>query len=64
MEDSKPIDHAQLLITVDDAARRLSLSTRSIWKQIAAQRLPVVKIGRSTRVRVADLEKFIAGEVG
>lgn len=49
------------LLNVREVAARLKLSSRQIFKLASAKRLPApVKVGRSTRWRVADLEAWIA----
>ena len=50
----------QLLVDLDEAARALSLSKRSLQQLVYAGELPSVRIGRSRRVAVADLEAFVA----
>jgi excisionase family DNA binding protein len=47
------------LITLQVAAKRLSLSTRTIRRFIENGDLAFVKIGRSIRIPLADLERFI-----
>ncbi|MDX2186634.1 MAG: helix-turn-helix domain-containing protein [Opitutaceae bacterium] len=48
------------LVTIDEAAKRLSLSKRTILREISAGRFPrPVKIGRSSRVPLADLARYI-----
>ncbi|WP_414664113.1 helix-turn-helix transcriptional regulator [Horticoccus sp. 23ND18S-11] len=49
-----------LLITLKEAAARLSLSTRTLHREIAAGRFPrPVKIGRSTRVPLVALQTYV-----
>lgn len=47
------------LLTVPEAAQLCRLSVRQIWREIKKQRLAVVRIGRSVRIRLDDLERFI-----
>jgi len=49
----------QLLITVDEAARRLSIGRSHIYEQMQRGRLRSVRIGRSRRILERDLEGFI-----
>jgi len=49
------------LLTVKEAARLLACSEAAIRKWVFQRRLPVVKVGRLTRLRQRDLEAFIAG---
>jgi excisionase family DNA binding protein len=50
----------ELLVTLDEAGRRLSLCRRSVQSLIYEGQLPSVKVGRSRRVAVTDLEAFVA----
>lgn len=48
------------LITIADAAERLSLCRSKVYELIAEQKLPTVKIGRARRVSMEDLRTFVA----
>ncbi|MDQ6876272.1 MAG: helix-turn-helix domain-containing protein [Candidatus Dormibacteraeota bacterium] len=50
----------ELLVTLDEAGRRLSLSRRSVQSLIYEGHLASVRVGRSRRVAVVDLEAFVA----
>lgn len=52
---------ATLLLTLDEVARELRCARRSVERQVADDRLPVVHVGRSVRVTRHDLEVFVAG---
>lgn len=47
------------LLTVKQAAELLSCSEAAIRKWLYQRRLPVVKVGRLTRLRVGDLEALV-----
>jgi excisionase family DNA binding protein len=47
------------LLTAADVARILRLSVRSIRRLIAEDELPVIRVGRSVRVRPEDLRSFL-----
>jgi excisionase family DNA binding protein len=47
-------------LTVRATAERLSVCTRTVERLIHSGKLPVVKIGRATRIGESELEKFIA----
>ncbi|MGC4098602.1 MAG: helix-turn-helix domain-containing protein [Nitrospira sp.] len=47
------------LISVKEAAVRLSCSEASIWKWIQDKRLQKVKIGRLTRLKEQDVDAVI-----
>ena len=50
----------QRLLTAADAADRLNLSLRSVRRMIKDGRLPIVRLGRTVRIRPEALEKLIA----
>jgi excisionase family DNA binding protein len=47
------------LITVKQAAERLAVSEAAVRKWLYQRRLRAVKVGRLTRLRVSDLERFV-----
>lgn len=47
------------LLTIEEAADRLSVTPRNIRHQIYLRRLPIVKVGRLVRIDERDLEAFI-----
>ncbi len=56
---------APLLVSIEEAARLLSISTRTVYRLIEDASLPYIKLGRRTLVSVASLENWIADqEVG
>lgn len=55
----RPEDDGQLLITVEEAARRLSIGRSHIYEQLQRGHLRSVKIGRSRRILLRDLETFL-----
>ncbi len=55
---------AELLLTVDAAAERMSTSIRFVRRLIAERRIEFVKLGRHVRIRESALAEFIeAGRV-
>jgi len=46
-------------LTLDGAAAELALSERTIRRAIAAGDLPAYKVGKSVRIRRADLEAWL-----
>jgi excisionase family DNA binding protein len=48
-----------LAVSVTEAARRLSLSVRTVSSLVARKELPIRKIGRRRVICVADLERFL-----
>lgn len=50
----------RLLLCADGVAKVLSLSKRTIWRMVSAGELPApVRIGRASRWRRSDLERFV-----
>ncbi len=47
------------LVTLDEAARRLSCTKAAVRKWVSQGRLAVVKVGRLTRVRARDIAQVI-----
>ena len=47
------------LLTAQQVARRFALSPRSVRRLIDSGDLPVVRIGRSVRIKTAALDAFI-----
>lgn len=48
------------LLRVPEAARRMSLSARTVWRLIYSGELESVKIGRARRVAPDDVAAYIA----
>lgn len=49
----------ELLVDLDEAGRRLSLCRRSVQQLVYDGALPSVKVGRSRRIPVIDLEAYV-----
>lgn len=47
------------LLDVPAMAAYLGCSTRSAWRLISSRIVPVVRVGRLARVRLADLDVYI-----
>lgn len=48
------------LFTVKGAAEYLSLGRSTVYELMAANKLPYVKVGRLRRLRLAELDAFVA----
>jgi excisionase family DNA binding protein len=48
------------LLTVDDIAERLRVSTRTVRRWIDDGTLPVLRLGRAVRIEERDLQFFLA----
>jgi len=51
----------RLLVTVDEAARRLSIGRSHLYEHLQCGTLRSVRIGRSRRIAARDLQAFIEG---
>ena len=49
----------QLLITIEDAARRLGIGRTTLYQQLRRGMLPSVQVGRCRRIAISDLDGFI-----
>jgi excisionase family DNA binding protein len=52
---------ATMLLTVEETATQLRIARRRVFEMIRDGSLPSVKIGRSRRIRSADLAEYVAG---
>ena len=61
MTENHDIDHrGMLLLTYVQAAKRLNISRTTVYLLIAEGKLKPVHIGRSARITVAELSRFVA----
>lgn len=51
-----------ILLSRKDAAKALAISQRHLDSLIYAGALKVIRLGRSVRIRVADIEAFLAAQ--
>jgi excisionase family DNA binding protein len=56
-----PKDSDKLLLSVDEAARLLSIGRSHLYDHLLRGSLRSVRIGRSRRIAARDLEAFIEG---
>ena len=61
MQGSTPTKPA-LLLTPQQAAEALAISPRKLWSMTSAGEIPHVRLGRSVRYPIADLEHWIDGQ--
>jgi len=59
----KKVPPLQLLVTIPEAASMLSIGRTKVTELIAAKSLPTVRIGRSVRIPVASLQKWVEQEI-
>ena len=56
--------HAGELLTIDQAANRISMSARYVRRLIAERRIVFYRLGRTVRIDPADLMAFVtAGRI-
>ena len=58
--NTNPREGSSLLLTPREAAKALAISERKLWGMKASGEIPHVRLGRSVRYPVADLERWIA----
>jgi excisionase family DNA binding protein len=51
------------LVTISDACKGLGISRTTIYAMIAAKKLSVVKVGRRTLIKVAELQELSAPRI-
>lgn len=56
-------DSNELLIDAKEAAKRLKISSRSLWSLTNQRQIPAVRIGRSVRYPVDGLRDWIRDRV-
>jgi excisionase family DNA binding protein len=62
MPGQRPTNITPIAVSPAIAAEAIGVSRASIYNLIARGELTAHKIGRSTRIAVADLERLIGGE--
>jgi excisionase family DNA binding protein len=50
---------SQMLLRAEEAARALGIGRSKLYALVAAGELPVIRIGRSTRIPAAALERWV-----
>jgi len=58
-----PIAQSRLML-VEEVAEYLGISERTVWREVAAERLPCVRIGRSARFDPHDVFRYVARQKG
>ncbi|REJ90645.1 MAG: DNA-binding protein [Planctomycetota bacterium] len=61
MERNIPLTSC-LLLTPPQAAEALAISPRKLWSMTASGEIPHVRLGRSVRYPVDDLQRWIDGQ--
>ncbi len=58
-----PPASSPILVDSREAARLLSISPRTLWQLTKVGEIPSLKIGRSVRYRVADLDNWTQQQI-
>ena len=61
ISDMKDEANGAKLLRVREAAARLAVSPRTVWRMIAAKNLQVVHVRGCTRVLLAEVAKYVKG---
>jgi excisionase family DNA binding protein len=56
-----PPDPRPLLLTIEEVSRLLALGRSRVYEMVVDKTIPSVKIGRSRRIRLVDLERYVEG---
>lgn len=48
------------LLTIEQAAGRINMSTRYVRRLVAERRLPTYRLGRAVRISGVDLDAYVA----
>lgn len=51
------------MLTVSETAKRMSVSTKTVYRLMANGHLRKVKIGRSTRISEDDLNRYLEQQI-
>lgn len=57
---SHPAANLLQLLSVDDVSAILSVSSKTVRRMIDRGELPICRVGRLVRVRLSDLERYVA----
>jgi excisionase family DNA binding protein len=63
LKSGKQIYETHTLLKGEDVARLLNISRSFAYQLIQRREIPIVKLGRSVRVRPEDLEQFIKDSI-
>ncbi len=51
------------LLTVTEVAQALRVSNMTVYRLVSAGELPALRVGRSVRLRAADVESYLSGRL-
>lgn len=52
----------KLAVSYKEAAASLGVCERTVWALVRDGKLAAIRIGRSVRIPVAELDRFVAGQ--
>lgn len=58
------ITQESALLKIEQAAKYLAISRRTLWTLIADKEIPSIRFRRTTRIARADLDQFIQNQRG
>jgi excisionase family DNA binding protein len=58
----QPIESQPRFVTVAEVARLLRVSNMTVYRLIQSGQLPAVRVGRSYRIREADVDRYLADQ--
>lgn len=59
MTDLNPLNPANPMLTTDEVAEMLAISTKTVRRLVDAGDIPAFKVGNSIRYRVGDIENAL-----
>jgi excisionase family DNA binding protein len=59
VDSNECLEIPRLLVTLEEAARVLSISRSQLYKLLNSGHLASVHVGRSRRIRMRDIENFV-----
>lgn len=59
-QDSSGQNRHRLAVTYREAGESIGVCERVVWQLVKDGRLNAIRIGRSVRIPVAELERFVA----
>jgi excisionase family DNA binding protein len=58
----QPIESQTRFVTVAEVADLLRVSNMTVYRLVQSGQLPAVRVGRSYRIREADVNRYLAGQ--
>ena len=58
----QPNESRSRFVTVAEVAELLRVSNMTVYRLVQAGQLPAVRVGRSSRIREDDVDRYLAGQ--